>query len=703
LITFCIAGKIIGKKGSVISNIQRESKAKLINAMTSVSDSLWIAIAIIGEWSCIVNAYNALHDIVEGEVDEVVLEFTINYRRKFFLYGKGIQPAIRLISARTNVRIFFPDFNPKEQSFAEAEPFTLEGRFVDVVKAVALLEQEALKYVEMMKERAAALEAKEKQEKEAKEKRDKLRDAKEKEKDVTVKSKLTPTVILDRKAGPVSGPPAEERGSGVDRTKAKEVPTGKSAIKVASSEQEKKVKDIKKDVSIDQAKPAAKTAASTASTKNTVKPAVSSAPTNVPVAPSTVKSTPPIAPTLSNVASSEPKISSARSTGNSSKPLKGTPAETTEGVSAEDKPSVSVEKGEKVSRLIDIPYNIVGLLLSKKPRVKLSIMNQIQSNTRTFISKVISAPDAGKSSLTQSSGREDRHGKRRRRIDAEEEESSDESDSEEEDEESKNDEAEETDVAAKAIIADADQPPVAFNIVGYSMDNVNAAYGYLERIIKGERIKDVLDSIPKRTREPKPEGRSAPDREKRSTPRERNEKTMPKSREPRSSKTPQPTTIEYEEKGSTKNLSASEPVEKPSERPTRAKPRSASSSLPSSATPPVAPALSDSILPVGEKEKGGRRTENSRAEGLKSAAPEGGEEKSSSAKGGASKTSEKGARSRDHPDRPRGEGRGRGRESNTRESNTRDSDEGREGRGGRGGRGGRTRGPPSRGPPSSEA
>lgn len=68
------------------------------------------------------------------EVDEVVLEFTINYRRKFFLYGKGIQPAIRLISARTNVRIFFPDFNPKEQSFAEAEPFTLEGRFVDVVK-----------------------------------------------------------------------------------------------------------------------------------------------------------------------------------------------------------------------------------------------------------------------------------------------------------------------------------------------------------------------------------------------------------------------------------------------------------------------------------------------------------------------------------------------------------------------------------------
>lgn len=66
LITFCIAGKIIGKKGSVISNIQRESKAKLINAMTSVSDSLWIAIAIIGEWSCIVNAYNALHDIVEG-------------------------------------------------------------------------------------------------------------------------------------------------------------------------------------------------------------------------------------------------------------------------------------------------------------------------------------------------------------------------------------------------------------------------------------------------------------------------------------------------------------------------------------------------------------------------------------------------------------------------------------------------------------
>lgn len=69
------------------------------------------------------------------EIDDVVLEFTLNYRKKFFLYGKFLEPTIKFVSAKSNVRIFFPaDFKPREQSFSEAEPMTLEGSFADVLK-----------------------------------------------------------------------------------------------------------------------------------------------------------------------------------------------------------------------------------------------------------------------------------------------------------------------------------------------------------------------------------------------------------------------------------------------------------------------------------------------------------------------------------------------------------------------------------------
>jgi hypothetical protein len=66
------------------------------------------------------------------EVDEVVLEYTINYRKPFFIYGAKKFNIVRQISADTNVRIFFPEFNPKEQAFKEAQPMTLEGNSEDV-------------------------------------------------------------------------------------------------------------------------------------------------------------------------------------------------------------------------------------------------------------------------------------------------------------------------------------------------------------------------------------------------------------------------------------------------------------------------------------------------------------------------------------------------------------------------------------------
>lgn len=73
------------------------------------------------------------------EVDDVVLEYTINYRKRFFLYGKHAQQIIKTISARSNVRIFYPEFNIKEQTFKEAVPMTLEGSFENVLKYAFLV------------------------------------------------------------------------------------------------------------------------------------------------------------------------------------------------------------------------------------------------------------------------------------------------------------------------------------------------------------------------------------------------------------------------------------------------------------------------------------------------------------------------------------------------------------------------------------
>lgn len=76
----------------------------------------------------------------------MVFEFTINYRKPFFLYGGKKFGIIRTISADTNVRIFFPEFNPKVQPFKDALPVTLEGSSANVRKAVGLFEKEALIY-----------------------------------------------------------------------------------------------------------------------------------------------------------------------------------------------------------------------------------------------------------------------------------------------------------------------------------------------------------------------------------------------------------------------------------------------------------------------------------------------------------------------------------------------------------------------------
>ena len=59
------AGKVIGKKGIVVSNIKRETQASLITAMKPVGNSLWIAVVILGGLESISGAYYAVATIVE--------------------------------------------------------------------------------------------------------------------------------------------------------------------------------------------------------------------------------------------------------------------------------------------------------------------------------------------------------------------------------------------------------------------------------------------------------------------------------------------------------------------------------------------------------------------------------------------------------------------------------------------------------------
>lgn len=61
-----VAGRVVGKKGVVITNLQTETKAKQINALSAVGDSLWVAVVIIGDWKSINAAYKAVSDIVNG-------------------------------------------------------------------------------------------------------------------------------------------------------------------------------------------------------------------------------------------------------------------------------------------------------------------------------------------------------------------------------------------------------------------------------------------------------------------------------------------------------------------------------------------------------------------------------------------------------------------------------------------------------------
>lgn len=145
------AGKVVGKKGVIISNIKLETKAKLLESRLAVGDSLWSPVIIHGESDCVKAAHDAVSKIVGGEVDDVVAEFAFNKKKHSALLGRSGFEFIKRISAETNVRILIPDVDHKSFKNRDRENYTpsyfssLEGQCDNVFRALAFLSSEALK------------------------------------------------------------------------------------------------------------------------------------------------------------------------------------------------------------------------------------------------------------------------------------------------------------------------------------------------------------------------------------------------------------------------------------------------------------------------------------------------------------------------------------------------------------------------------
>ena len=61
-----VAGKVIGKKGIVIANLQRETQTSLMTVMKVVKNSLWVPLVILGSMESVSAAYEAAASIVDN-------------------------------------------------------------------------------------------------------------------------------------------------------------------------------------------------------------------------------------------------------------------------------------------------------------------------------------------------------------------------------------------------------------------------------------------------------------------------------------------------------------------------------------------------------------------------------------------------------------------------------------------------------------
>lgn len=126
-----LAGKVIGKKGDVVSRIMKETHVLKICALNPVGNSLWVAIDIIGQPSAISLAYKSILDMVQ-EVDGVIIEFPIQRGKHFFLFNSTGFKTIQHISATTNVRINIPGLEGMTSSNPQVG--TLEGKCSDTLE-----------------------------------------------------------------------------------------------------------------------------------------------------------------------------------------------------------------------------------------------------------------------------------------------------------------------------------------------------------------------------------------------------------------------------------------------------------------------------------------------------------------------------------------------------------------------------------------
>lgn len=135
-------------------------------------------------------------------------------------------------------------------------------------------------------------------------------------------------------------------------------------------------------------------------------------------------------------------------------------------------------------------------------------MNQIQSSTQTVISKFGTIPEKSSSEFSsrkvEVDTKQDESGKNRRRRSASGD-SNESSDSEDDSAGSSEDSDDEVSVDLPEILDSHDvhidkkvineQEFVIFRIIGHAEENVNMAYDHLERIVKGDRIKDVMENL----------------------------------------------------------------------------------------------------------------------------------------------------------------------------------------------------------------
>ena len=61
-----LAGKVVGKKGVIISNIKENSRLTSLEAKRSVNDSLWSPIMMQGDFRAVKSAFEMISKIVDG-------------------------------------------------------------------------------------------------------------------------------------------------------------------------------------------------------------------------------------------------------------------------------------------------------------------------------------------------------------------------------------------------------------------------------------------------------------------------------------------------------------------------------------------------------------------------------------------------------------------------------------------------------------